>query len=763
MLESTVESSTEAVLGLTDKEPIRVLHIDDDADLLKVAKQYLEMQGQFQVDNALSFKEAMGKMKKKTYDAIVSDYMIPSEDSLEFLKELRRKNNNIPFIIFTGKGREEVAIKALNLGADQYINKTGDPETVYGELAYSIRKAVKAKQAEERLRRSEQKFRNLFENARDVIALFDLKGNVTDINKVAEEYGFKRDEIIGQNMLKFVSKKHWSRLLKELSKLVQGKLVEGEIELITPKGKRIVEYRSNSIRRENKVVGFQTILRDITERRRVEDALRKSEEKYRSIIELAPDGIITVDMKGVITSVNSTFLRLTGYSKDEIVGKHFTKLGTLRARDIPKYLKMMSLAFRRKLPPPFEYQYVTKDGTVRWGEAHVGFLKTNGKITGFQVILREITERKRAEKADQESREKFERLFMNNPEATDYLDPDFHILNVNPRFTELFGYSLAEVKGKHINDVIVPKDKMEEAQDLDKKARKGYAYHDTVRKRKDGSLVPVSISAAPIIVEGKLVGTVGLYKDITQRKKAEEALKETLKKLEMTNEKLHVVGRLTRHDIRNKLSTVTGNVYLAKQKLSDGHEALKHLEEIELAVRQIAGILDFSENYEKLGVEELKYIDVEKTVKEAASLFSDLHNVKMRNECHGLKVLSDSLLRQLFYNLIDNSLKHGEQVSQIRVYYKAGKDLVKLVYEDDGVGIPEAEKEKIFMEGYGKGTGYGLYLIRKICEVYGWTIRETGKHSKGAQFTITIPKMSKSGKLLVNHQTARGKRRQSKR
>jgi signal transduction histidine kinase len=86
-----------------------------------------------------------------------------------------------------------------------------------------------------------------------------------------------------------------------------------------------------------------------------------------------------------------------------------------------------------------------------------------------------------------------------------------------------------------------------------------------------------------------------------------------------------------------------------------------------------------------------------------------LHNVKVVNDCRGLTVLTDSLLRQLFYNLIDNSLKHGEKVSRIRLHYEeVGKDKLKLVYEDDGIGIPKAEKEKIFKEGYGKGTGYGL-------------------------------------------------------
>jgi signal transduction histidine kinase len=107
------------------------------------------------------------------------------------------------------------------------------------------------------------------------------------------------------------------------------------------------------------------------------------------------------------------------------------------------------------------------------------------------------------------------------------------------------------------------------------------------------------------------------------------------------------------------------------------------------------------------------------------------------------------LLRQLFYNLIDNSLKYGQKVTRIRVRYeKTSEDVLRLVYEDDGVGIPLSEKPKLFKEGYSTGgsTGYGLYLIRKMMEVYGWTIQETGEPGKGAQFIITIPKTNSSGK-----------------
>ena len=126
---------------------------------------------------------------------------------------------------------------------------------------------------------------------------------------------------------------------------------------------------------------------------------------------------------------------------------------------------------------------------------------------------------------------------------------------------------------------------------------------------------------------------------------------------------------------------------------------------------------------------------------EAFQLVSGSETVTLVNQCNDLSVKADSLLRQFFYNLIDDSLKHGEKVTQIRLYHKQEDDCLKIVYEDDGIGIDDSEKQKIFQEAYGKGTGYGLYLVQKTCDVYGWNIKETGTLGDGAQFTITIPRL----------------------
>jgi signal transduction histidine kinase len=226
----------------------------------------------------------------------------------------------------------------------------------------------------------------------------------------------------------------------------------------------------------------------------------------------------------------------------------------------------------------------------------------------------------------------------------------------------------------------------------------------------------------------------------------------------VTNEKLHVVGGLTRHDVRNKLSAVTGNAYLLRRKLTEDPKALEQLTDMEAAVRLVEQIFEFATNYEKLGVEKLAYMNVGETVDGAVSFFSGWKGVKIVNECGGLTVLADSLLRQLFYNLVDNSLKYGEKIQQIKIHYKTpSADQLEIMYEDDGLGIPDNMRSSLFKEGFtsGKGTGYGLFMIKRICEVYGWTIRETGKQGKGAQFTMSIPRIGSTGKANYQIQNPR--------
>jgi signal transduction histidine kinase len=193
---------------------------------------------------------------------------------------------------------------------------------------------------------------------------------------------------------------------------------------------------------------------------------------------------------------------------------------------------------------------------------------------------------------------------------------------------------------------------------------------------------------------------------------------------------------------------VNGYAYLLKKKHADQADIVDSLAKMEQAVKDSMKIFDFAKLYEQLGTEELEPIDVEAKVNEAKALFSG-PLPKIMCECHGLMVLADSFLRQMFYNFIDNTRKYGQKTSTIKIRCeKTGADSLKLIYEDDGVGISAENKLKLFSEGFSTGgsTGFGLFLTRKMMDVYGWKIEENGTSGEGAKFTITIPKLDKNGK-----------------
>ena len=184
--------------------------------------------------------------------------------SRTFKQHLKEKEGQVlETQIITKKGEiKDVAIKASVF----QIKGTKVIQEIFRDV-------TEQKKVEERVRESEEKYRNLFQNARDVIVTFDLKGNVTSINRAITEYRFKEDELIGRNMLEFVPQKYRAKLIEEIAKVAQGKPIEGEIEIITPSGKKTAEYRSNPMRHQNEVIGIHTILRDVTDRKFFERSL----------------------------------------------------------------------------------------------------------------------------------------------------------------------------------------------------------------------------------------------------------------------------------------------------------------------------------------------------------------------------------------------------------------------------------------------------------------------------------------------------------
>jgi PAS domain S-box-containing protein len=960
------------------------------------------MENSFEIENATSVDEAFEKMDKQQYDAIVSDYEMPQKNGLDFLKELREKNNQIPFILFTGKGREDVAVKALNLGVDNYINKNGSPETVYCELADAINKTVERKKSRELLAKSESKYHALVENSLQGISILQVapirivfangalgkilgyspkelmslspegimslvyyedravffkrlenrlrgepadacfefravqkdgsiiwlsslanrvdydgqpavQGMFLDINeskkateilyeseqryrelanclpdivfetdlngqlefaneRAAEISGYSLDMIErGSNIFQYIVPDDRDRAKKAIQRLLSGgSYVPSEYEFIRKDGTTFPALITATRRIcKNKVTGFRGIILDISERKKIEKALVKSEANYRNLINGMSDSAWVIDFKGNFVDVNDAAVEMLGYSKEELL--------SMGVKGIDKHLsqeQIRNFANSRSRILVFETVHTAKDGKEIPVEISSSLITYNGK-QAILSVARNITERKREEQELIESEEKYRTLFEQAGDYTLILEAQSTgipiIFDANISALQTHGYTREEIIGKPITF-------LDAESSIDSVLRRSIKLlnnekltFETKHRRKDGSTIDVEVSIKKVKVgsknllvsverditerkknedalrqergmlesvtknigaglvmiskdykilwmnnflrqytgasendncyssfntctaicpdcgpkkifegadfdsreyynqtefnkdhpvwfeliatpikdkDGNVVAALELTVNITAKKEAEKKLKENSGKIDLMNEKLRVVGSLTRHDVSNKLSAVAGYAYLLKKKHANEADVVKELCKMEMAVKDSMKIFDFAKMYEQLGAEELVQMNVEAKINEATTLFSGSFP-KIINDCHGLTVLADSFLRQMFYNFIDNTRKYGKKTSTIKIRCeKTEADSLKLIYEDDGVGISAEKKLKLFSEGFSTGgsTGFGLFLIKKMLDVYGWTILEEGEPGKGAKFTITIPKISKNGK-----------------
>ena len=189
----------------------------------------------------------------------------------------------------------------------------------------------------------------------------------------------------------------------------------------------------------------EQLLQELEELRRQNVELRKSEEKLRELIDLAPDGVIAISRLGFVISINRAFTEITGFGEDEIVGRHFTRIGTLRLKDLPLYRKLFADIINGRSLEPVEFIYKRKNGITGIGEGYMTPLRENGKIAGMLIIARDITKRKESERALIESEERYRLLADESPLGISIVGADGLYKYINARFKQMFGYTLEDI------------------------------------------------------------------------------------------------------------------------------------------------------------------------------------------------------------------------------------------------------------------------------------------------------------------------------
>ncbi len=383
----------------------------------------------------------------------------------------------------------------------------------------------------EKLKESEEKYCNLFENMPGAYYRTDREGNLIMINpEGAKLFGYNfLEDILGKNIAQYFyfAPEERKKYLKELEKN-KGNLKDFELTLKKKDGTLLVISDTSHFyyNKEGDLAGVEGIFVDITERKKVEKAIVYEQNLLHALMDNIPDFIYFKDEKNRFVRVNKASGEDRGVTPEDFIGK--TDFDIFTEEAAKKCFADDDRVMKTGKPLINRIEKITYlDGMERWFSAtKVPRYDEKGKIIGTIGITRNITERQKVLEKLKQSQQEFASLFMNSPEALAYLDSKSDILSINPRFTELFGYTLEEVKGRNINDgMIHPPDKIEEGKNFDKIAlNKGYFNYETIRKKKDGTCFPVSISGSNMVIDGQVKGIIGTYVDITERKKMEQEL-----------------------------------------------------------------------------------------------------------------------------------------------------------------------------------------------------------------------------------------------
>ncbi len=373
------------------------------------------------------------------------------------------------------------------------------------------------------------------------------------------------------------------------------------------------------------------------------------------------------------------------------------------------------------------------------------------------VVAYIIIERRRGidERRVEESEKKYRLLFERAGDAIFLLQADGtnrgDIVSANKAAADMHGYTIDELHGMNITDLYPPLVKSPVPEKSDKVLTGTWLHDEVTHRNKDGDDFPVEISAG-LLDLGTKKYILAMCRDISDRKKSEEELKKMYNELEervlertaelkktqdayrQANRQLSLLSSITRHDISNQISIILGNLWIARKK-SDNPEMEKFIHKLESSTNLIKAQIDFTRIYQDLGTHEPQWQSLDEILRH----LSVPDTITLHADLNGIEVHADPMLEKVFSNLLENSIMHGERVTELSVSSTETAEGLKIVWEDNGCGVALDEKERIFVHGFGKNTGLGLFLAREILAITGMTIRETGVPGKGARFEITVP------------------------
>jgi len=321
-----------------------------------------------------------------------------------------------------------------------------------------------------------------------------------------------------------------------------------------------------------------------------------------------------------------------------------------------------------------------------------------------------------------------DQIIENMSDGMVVVDLQGRIISLNSRAERVFGVSRKKAIGTTITDIFPSSLTLA---DLAAPVQGPAEKLLEIERENDGNSQYFELRCIPVFSrKTDLKGRLIMIRDITEQKVAGLALV-------LAKKKLGLLSSITRHDILNQVTVLLLSIDNACEETTDP-EVKEWLHRQEAAVQNIQHQIEFARDYESLGGKAPRWMNINEIFSHLLTVMGTV-NITFVPPDHDVDVYADPLLERVFYNLVDNSIRHGEHVTTISIHYKVSGIDLTIVYTDNGVGVPESDKQKIFRRGVGKHTGLGLFLVKEILEITGLTIRETGTFGSGARFEIHVP------------------------
>ncbi|MBM4462595.1 MAG: PAS domain S-box protein [Chloroflexi bacterium] len=622
------------------------------------------------------------------------------------------------------------------------------------------------KQAEERLWKSEERLRLMLESAMDGITVADPQGIITDVNqRVVEIHGFStKEEILGKNTSELIAPRDRQKALAVWQEGTSQGAVRYECSVLrADKSELPVEISAGALRdRQGHVIGYVGITRDVSDRKRVEDALRESEQRYRLLAENVTDVITSTGMNGQPVYISPSITRLLGYSVEEAMDhppeQSLTPASAKMAREwLAKVLAgdadEESPQSRRR---PVELEFYRKDGSTVWAETSSSIVRdSHGQPLEVVSVLRDISERKQAEHL-------FRTLFGSSPTGA-YIAQHGKFQMANHQFEELTGYTEEELRGMHPLNLVLPDDRSMVRENAIKMLKGQLSpMYEFRLVNKDGQIRWLLEKATSIQYQGQRA-TLGVLMDITERKQAEQKIQETCEEERKLRSELQAEIKkrvdFTRglvHELKTPLTSVIASSELLASELPEG-PLLRMARNISRSAdnlnKRVDELLDVARGEMGMLQLSLTTVDPLPLLQELADEMSPVASNRQQSLVLDLPpflppVSADAdRLRQVVLNLLGNACKFTGERGKITLRGRGKGDKLVVEVEDTGPGIGEEEQQQLFtpyyrVEGNGKrfrGLGLGLALCKTLVELHGGQIWVNSKKGAGSTFGFSVP------------------------